>query len=169
MPLWTDLEEQQEKNKSMILLFVCSGNTCRSPMAEYLCRALLKEYKISNVEVYSAGIFATPGMMPPHYAQRVMEDIGIDISTHLSRELDRELLDSASFIFVMTTEHEKLLKSLYPEFSNKIFLLGEEDIPDPYGENIEKYKQVCDKIEKEIKKFIEKFLLRGTHENCNRC
>ena len=169
MPLWTDLEEQQEKNKIMILLFVCSGNTCRSPMAEYLCRALLKEYKISNVEVYSAGIFAIPGMTPSFYAQKVMEEIGIDISTHLSYKLDKELLDSASFILVMTTEHKKLLKNLYPEFNNKIFLLGEEDIFDPCGEDLEKYRQVCDKIDKGIREFIENFLLRGTHENCNRC
>jgi len=169
LPLWTDLEEQQEKNKIMVLLFVCSGNTCRSPMAEYLCRALLEEYKISNVEVYSAGIFAIPGMMPSFYAQRVMEEIGIDISTHLSRKLDNELLNSASLVFVMTTEHKKLLKSLYPEFNNKFLLLGEEDILDPSGEDLEKYRQVCDKIEKEIRKFIEESLLRGTHENCNRC
>lgn len=140
------------------ILFVCSGNTCRSPIAEYLCKSILVNHK--EIEISSAGIFARENDKPSSYAVEVMEEKGIDISSHRSRKLNRTLVEEASLIFVMTNEQAKLLKELFPEFEYKIFTLGSEDIEDPYGGSIEKYREIRDKIEEEIKKFVKNMFVR---------
>lgn len=142
------------------ILFVCSGNTCRSPMAEYLFKDSLKNYKNMNIEVISAGIFAIDESEPSFYSVEVMKEKGIDISSHRSRRLNRKLIEDSSFIFTMTDEQVELLRKMYPEFSYKIFKLASEDIEDPFGESIEKYREVRDKIEKGVKDILKNIYVR---------
>lgn len=140
------------------ILFVCSGNTCRSPMAEYLCKSILMENK--EIEVESAGIFAKENDEPSIYAIKVMGEKGIDISSHRSRKLNRTLVEKSSLILVMTKNQAELLKEMFPEFGHKIFTLGSEDIEDPYGKSIEEYREVRDKIEEEVKKLVKNIYVR---------
>ncbi|ACI18877.1 low molecular weight protein arginine phosphatase [Dictyoglomus thermophilum] len=139
----------------MKIVFVCSGNTCRSPMAEYLFRDIVKKLNLSNIEVTSAGIFTYEGREPSYLSVKVMIERGIDISSHRSRKLTFDLIKEASLIYTMTKDQLFVLGEMYPEFKNKILTLGEEDIEDPFGLDIEKYREVRDKIEKAITKIVE--------------
>ncbi len=139
----------------MKIVFVCTGNTCRSPMAEYLFKDLMEKMNIYNMEVTSAGIFAFEGEEPSKFSVRVMLEKGIDISSHKSKRLTIDLVKEASIVYTMTKDQLFILKEMYPKFKDKILTLGEEDIEDPFGLDIEKYREVRDKIEKEIIKIIE--------------
>ncbi|MDY0323553.1 MAG: low molecular weight protein arginine phosphatase [Candidatus Carbobacillus sp.] len=137
------------------ILFVCTGNTCRSPMAEALARRYWGE---DQVEVLSAGLFAIEGESASPEAQLVLEEEGIDLSQHRARPLTSELLEEADLILTMTRAHRQMLLSLYPEHEHKIWTLkawvgslkGEtvneedEDIPDPFGYDVAVYAQTRD-------------------------
>ncbi|MGC9001782.1 MAG: low molecular weight protein arginine phosphatase [Dictyoglomus sp.] len=139
----------------MKIVFVCTGNTCRSPMAEYLFKDIMEKMNVYNIELTSAGIFAFEGREPSQFSVKVMLEKGIDISSHRSKRLTIDLVKEASIVYTMTKDQLFILKEMYPNFKNKILTLGEEDIEDPFGLDIEKYREVRDKIEKEIIKIIE--------------
>lgn len=142
-----------------MILFVCTGNTCRSPMAEYLFRKLIKDYEV-EIEVSSAGIYALEGNKASIYSQEVMKEIGVDITKHSSKKVDSKLMERANYVFTMTKEQAEILKSFYPKYSYKIYTLSDEDILDPYGKDIETYREVRDKIEKELKNLIKNIMVR---------
>jgi len=135
-----------------LAVIVCTGNVCRSPIAEYLLRQLLG--KTSEWKVCSAGVSAIKGSPASEMAVTVMKERGIDISGHRSRPFDAELASKATVIFVMTRTHLKEIVSKYPFAKEKVFLLksfhpspqGEEDIIDPVGLDIKKYREICDEI-----------------------
>lgn len=108
-----------------MILFVCTGNTCRSPMAAALARA-------HGVDAQSAGLCARPGAPASPKAVRAAGLYGADLSAHRARQVDEELLKSARQIWVMTEEHRAALCFMYPEFESRTDTL-EPEIPDPYG------------------------------------
>lgn len=142
------------------VLFICTGNTCRSPMAEGILKTIAKE-KGLNIVSKSAGIFANEGSPASENAVLTMGDIGIDIKTHRSRFASKELIDESDIILTMTKSHKDILVDNYPEKQYKIFLLNEyafsrkKDIQDPFGGDIYMYEMARDEIIEAIKKIYD--------------
>ena len=108
-----------------MILFVCTGNTCRSPMAMALCR-------LHGVDALSAGLSAFPGDVAAPPAQRVIRALGGDLSSHRAQTVSEELMAQAEKIFPMTQSHALMLSRLFPAHAHKIQLLSPQ-IPDPFG------------------------------------
>ena len=130
----------------MNIIFVCTGNTCRSPMAEYY----LKSKNLSSISVISRGFSENQPANPNSVA--VMEDIGIDISAHISHCITQNEAENADLIICMTESHKQLLIQLGID-QNKIIVLSG-GIPDPFGGNIETYRNCRDSIIDAIDAFI---------------
>lgn len=151
----------------MRIVFVCTGNTCRSPMAEGLAREILG----SDLEVESAGLAAWEGEKATAQAVQVLREKGINISDHQARLVSREILALADWIIPMTSAHEIQLKGSFPEFSSKIKRLSSwdkegknKDIQDPWGGSVETYRQCAKEIENllyEVKASLEDSFFRG--------
>jgi glycine hydroxymethyltransferase len=129
------------------VLFVCTGNICRSPIAEGLFRRLIGNRR--DIEVASAGVHAVRGQPPSLYAVQVCETDGVDISDQRSQPLTAELVDRATHIFAMTGAHLEMIHMLFPHGAEKTFLLREfeepgstcwRDVPDPIGMGREIYE-----------------------------
>lgn len=147
------------------ILFVCTGNICRSPMAEGIFRHAVKGR--GDFEVFSAGVGAIDGLPPSEHAVRAVRELGIDISRQRSRMLTADLVRRADFIFGMTHSHVDAIMLLYPQAAEKTFLLREfddtldsfeNDISDPIGGSLEVYQNCRDQIEQGIAsmlRFIE--------------
>src|SRR5712672_4721391 len=139
------------------ILFVCTGNVCRSPMAEGIFRQAVQGR--GNYRVLSAGLGAMEGQPPSPYAVQAVRELGIDISSQRSRMLTPELVHQADFIFGMTHSHIDTVILLYPQAAEKTFLLREfdetldffeKDISDPIGGSYDVYLNCRDQIEQGI-------------------
>ncbi len=126
----------------MTIVFVCTGNTCRSPMAEGLMRAELKSRNVTAA-VTSAGLAACGDPAADH-AVSVMEEWGLDITRHRSRPLTKELADAADRLVVMTETHRALL--LAAGVAEEKILLPTGGVPDPFGGSIESYRRTRDRL-----------------------
>ncbi len=130
------------------VLFICTGNVCRSPMAETLFRELVKDR--SDFTVSSAGVSAAPGQTASEHTAELLKARGIDLSDFRSRPVTKEILRQATHIFSMTQGHQQSLESLFPEETKgKSFLVCDFceidgviglDIPDPIGLGREAYE-----------------------------
>ncbi|NLY77156.1 MAG: low molecular weight protein arginine phosphatase [Tissierellia bacterium] len=145
----------------MNILFVCTGNTCRSPMAEALMKKLAEEKGI-QVNVRSAGIYALDGQRASEEAVHVMEEEGIDISDHRANLLYRNLVEESHLILTMSRSHKEQLLSKYGFLKGKVFTLKEyaysveEDIEDPFGRSIRAYQKAKREIKDALKEVIKR-------------
>jgi protein-tyrosine-phosphatase len=128
------------------VLFVCTANQCRSPMAAALLKALAAQRgEADRWQIQSAGTWAEPGRPATQLSQVVMQLHNVDLSDHRSRPVDADLLVTAAVIFVMTRHHQEALHAEFPAVQDKILLLSQLidrsfDIEDPFGGNLDDYE-----------------------------
>jgi protein-tyrosine phosphatase len=152
-----------KRKKKRTIVFVCTGNTCRSPMAQGLLQQYLDENGITTVEVRTAGVMTIPGLLPTPEAVQVMDGSGIDIRKHRSAPLTPEMIRKADLVLGMTPFHVQFALRLADDARHKTFLLKEYaksdlknyQISDPMGATLEVYKRVF----REIKLAIDKLAL----------
>jgi L-threonylcarbamoyladenylate synthase len=154
------------------LIFVCSGNTCRSPMAAAVARDILsRELKLSpadleaaGIHIGSAGTMAASGMPATPQGVQALAGLGIDLSSHRSRPLERGLVDTADHIVVMSENHRRLILSIQPSARDRVQMLDPDgDIEDPIGSDTAVYRKLAERMRPLIKHhLVEAGLLAGT-------
>jgi protein-tyrosine-phosphatase len=179
--------KEVSKNPETIerVLVVCTGNICRSPMAEGLMIERLRQegkpspsvlsagifatpenppdpfaVQVAGEEGISAGIFATPENLPDPFAVQVAGEEGIDISGHRARVVNNENLSWADIVLVMEADQREFISMEFPRHSAKVVLLGNfgsqgGEIADPYGTSLEAYRACLGEIREALSGFIQ--------------
>ncbi len=160
--------DPDRQQKTFCVLFVCSGNTCRSPMAEGILKHLLPPEYRDKIAVQSAGTLGLWGMPASELAVEVAAEHGIDLTAHRSQGLTRTLLSQCDLVLCMAREHEEFIRYRFPSFREQTFLLKnfdqpkkrrrKADIEDPIGRDRETYEKVFREIYSEVRRILPRIL-----------
>lgn len=163
----------------MNILFVCTGNTCRSAMAQALFEQMLQEESANQISVRSAGVAAGTGALATPFAVQALEELGIDLTRHRARNVDNCLVDWADLILTMTRRHQQIICETFPQASDKIKVLkvfvnseleqdacdqhGQAafaaiDVVDPFGAQLAVYRASRDELKAALQDLLAKLL-----------
>lgn len=147
-------------NNQRLILFVCTGNTCRSPMAAAIFNKLNNK---SDWHAVSGGISAFDGDKPSEFAVKALKtDFDLDISGHRSRSITREYLQKSELILTMTQTQKSFLCQQWPDLADRVLTVGEMadepsvQVPDPFGQGLVIYRAAAEELARLIEKIIAK-------------
>ena len=146
----------------MKIMFICTGNICRSAMAHKMLEKKAEEQN-KDIEVYSCGIWAMQGDIPTYEAIQVMKEYGVDLSTHRATNIQNSNIEEMDLILCATKNHKRNVIAMYPELKDKVFTMKEYgsypkddlDISDPWGYGFDVYKKCAKEIEECINRIIK--------------
>ena len=147
----------------MKIMFICTGNICRSAMAHKMLEKKAKELN-KNVEVYSCGIWAENGDIPTYEGIETMKEYGIDLKTHKATNIRNSNIENMDVILCATNNHKLNVTAMYPKLKDKVFTMKEYcgflendlDINDPWGYGLDVYKKCAKEIENCIAIILKK-------------
>ena len=139
------------------IAFVCMGNTCRSPMAEFILKSLCKDNQITGLKISSYGLSAQNGQEINPLAKQVLLDNHIRYKSHKAKKLTDKIMKSQDIVFVMTEGIKRILKKYSNVYTIKEFVDGV-DIPDPYGLGYAEYEAVFKLLYQSCKLMLKKLV-----------
>ena len=166
-------ENTEDQQREINILFVCSGNTCRSVMAQELCRKIWEEElspedkKNIALNVSSAGLQAVDGTVTAPEVVKLLTEEGWFFPGKKAEQLKGELVEKADFIFTMTFSQKQEVNQRFPGVREKVWQITEypgvdtvKEIADPIGGALKRYQQTADEIKRTVKKIVEQQLKR---------
>lgn len=154
----------RKKNKPYTILFICSGNSCRSPMAEGLLRKKFYAKYGDQVRIHSAGILGIDGNPATLPAIDAAKEKGVDISNHKSKGIKKADVAEADIIFALADNHKEYLDQHFSRYKENVFLLKtfatdsdkpkKTSIDDPIGQGLKVYRRTINEIDKELNRIL---------------
>lgn len=150
----------------MKIMFICTGNICRSAMAHWLMKKKIEDLGIKNVEIYSSGIYAQDGETSTYEAKTVMEEYDVDLSKHKATNIKNSNINEMDLILCATKSHKYAVIDIFPKLKEKTYTMKEYvnynrqyhdniDIKDPWGYDIETYRSCAAEIDEVLNLLIK--------------